>query len=72
MGPFQASGVNYLAHTQDNLFERFLSFVFPVVLPKIVETPGEIQLIEEQGSCGKAQRRPFRDAIDRHWKTNDR
>jgi hypothetical protein len=69
MGPFQTSRVNYLAHTHDNLFERVLSFLFPVALPKVVEQPGDIHVIEEQGSCGQARRRQYRDAIDRHWKT---
>ena len=68
MGAFQTVRVNYLAHTQDGMFKRLLAFVFPVSLPRVVETEPESWQYEEQGECGKVRPRKYRDALDRHWR----
>ena len=71
MGPLQAPRITHLAHTYDGMFKRLLALMFPVVLPRVVETQPESWQYDEQGECGKAQHRPYRDAIDRHWRTHE-
>ena len=63
MGTFQK--VNHLAFSDANMFERMLAMLFPVKLPKLTQTRPEIVVFDEQGECGRAQIRPYRDALDR-------
>lgn len=61
MGSFSTSEVG------DKWWERALSYLFPIILPSIVETTPEAWQYDEQGECGAARRKLYRDAIDRHW-----
>jgi hypothetical protein len=47
-----------------------ISFLFPPKLG-LLRQPYEFMndSPDEQGFCGRAQTKPFRDAIDRHWRT---
>lgn len=67
MGPIQKAQIDFLV--QENFFERILSTLFPPKLPRLSESRPEVIVVLEQGECGKAQRRPYRDALDRIRKT---
>lgn len=49
-----------------NAIERFLSFVFPPRLPGSMDLSERVEY-DEQGSCGKAQRKLYANGIERHF-----
>lgn len=54
------------------LFHRMLSFLFPVRLPKPIPVDfifEDVDYLED--GIGQVRIRPYRDAIDRHWKTQE-
>ena len=48
-------------------FEALLSTLFPPKLPRLHEWDAPVTPFDEQGACGEAQPRKYRDAIERHW-----
>lgn len=47
--------------------ETILAKLFPPKLPRLHEWKSPGTEYAEQGSCGKAQPKQYKDAIDRHW-----